>query len=45
VDWWLAVAEIYNGRPDRARELLAAIRIGPRADSAQQLLQRLDEIR
>jgi hypothetical protein len=45
LDWWLAVAEIYNGRPDRARDLLRAIRQGPRADSARELLQRLDDIR
>ena len=45
LDWWLAVAEIYNGRPDRARELLAAIRSGPRAESAAEILQRLESIR
>jgi hypothetical protein len=45
LDWWLAIAEIYNGRPDRARELLATVTSGPRAKSARELLQRLDDIR
>lgn len=45
LEFWLAVAEIYNGRPELAAELLAQVESGPRSELARTLLTRLDEIR